>query len=112
LPDEWTISLTAIGARSTFPGTAAEWRPSGVTRIGFPLVRRAGKGLTGNLFFAAGTENFAQVDQIGRFASQTYGGGLRFQITAHQDVRGYASYQKRTQDRTEESFGFSYGIYF
>lgn len=112
LPDEWTISLTAIGARSAFPGTAAEWRPSGVARIGFPLVRRAEKRLTGNLFFAAGTENFAQVDQIGRFASQTYGGGLRFQITAHQDVRGYASYQKRTQDRTEESFGFSYGIYF
>ena len=112
LPNEWTLSLTAIGARSTFPGTGAEWRPSGVTRIGFPLVRRADKQLTGNVFFAAGTENFAQVDQIGQFASQTYGGGLRFQITAHQDVRGYASYQKRTQDRTEKSFGFSYGIFF
>jgi tetratricopeptide (TPR) repeat protein len=112
LPNEWTISLTTIGARSTFSGTGAEWRPSGVTRIGFPLVRRADKGLTGNVFFAAGTENFAQVDQIGEFASQTYGGGLRFQITAHQDVRGYASYQKRTQDKTEKSFGFSYGIFF
>ena len=112
LPNEWTISLTVIGARSTFTTTGAEWRPSGLTRLGFPLLRRANKQLTGNVFFAAGTENFAQVDQIGRFASQTYGGGLRFQITAHQDVRGYASYQKRTQDRTEKSFGLSYGIYF
>lgn len=112
LPDEWTISLTAIGARSIFSGTSAEWRPSGVTRLGFPLLRRADRQLTGNVFYAAGTENFAQVDQIGRFASQTYGGGLRFQITAHQDVRGYASYQKRTQDRTEKSFGLSYGICF
>jgi hypothetical protein len=112
LPDEWTIALTAIGARSAFSGAGTEWRPSGVTRIGFPLVRRADKRLSGNAFFAAGTENFGQVDQIGEFASQTYGGGLRFRITVHQDVRGYASHQKRTQDRKETSFGFSYGIYF
>jgi len=48
----------------------------------------------------------------GRFASQTYGGGLRFQINARQDVTGYASYQKRTQDRRTLVFGLSYGIHF
>ena len=53
-----------------------------------------------------------QVDQIGRFASQTYGGGLRFQFTARQDITGYAAYQKRTQDRNDTSFGLSYGIHF
>jgi hypothetical protein len=37
---------------------------------------------------------------------------LRFQITAWQDVKGYASYQKRTQSRTDTTFGFSYGIHF
>jgi hypothetical protein len=70
------------------------------------------KRLSGNVFFAVGTENFAQIDQIGSFASQTYGGGLRFQVTARQDVTGYGSYQKRTQGRTDTAFGVSYGIHF
>jgi hypothetical protein len=64
------------------------------------------------VLFATGTEDFAQVDQIGRFASQTYGGGLRFQITARQDVMAYSSYQKRTQNRRDTAVGLSYGIHF
>jgi tetratricopeptide (TPR) repeat protein len=111
-PQEWTLSLGATGAGSAFSGTGAEWRPSGNTRIGFPLVRWEEKRLSGNVFFATGTEDFAQVDQIGRFASQTYGGGLRFQLNSRQDVTGYAAYQKRTQNRTDTSFGLSYGIHF
>jgi tetratricopeptide (TPR) repeat protein len=112
LPWEWTFSLAATGARSAFSGTGAEWRPSGITRLGFPLARWESRRLFGNVFFAAGTENFAVVDEIGRFASQTYGGGLRFQITARQDVTGYAGYQRRTQNRSDTSFGLSYGIHF
>jgi len=112
LPQDCTLSLGATGVRSTFSGTGAEWRPSGMTRLGFPLANWGEKRLSGSIFFAAGTEDFAQIDQIGRFASQTYGGGLRFQINARQDVTGYASYQKRTQDRTDTSFGLSYGIHF
>ena len=112
LPREWTVSVGAIGARSAFSGTVAEWRPSGITRLGFPLAHWSVKRLSGNVFFAAGTEDFAQVDLIGRFASQTYGGGLRFQINARQDVTGNASYQKRTQERTDTNFGFSYAIHF
>jgi hypothetical protein len=111
-PEEWTLSLGATGARSAFSGTGAEWRPSGNTRLGFPLGRWNEKRLSGNVFFATGTEDFAKVDQIGRFASQTYGGGLRFQLNARQDVAGYAAYQKRTQNRTDTSFGLSYGIHF
>jgi len=112
LPRDCTLSLGATGVRSTFSGTGAEWRPSGITRLGFPLANWGEKRFSGSIFFAAGTEDFAQIDQIGRFASQTYGGGLRFQISARQDVTGYASYQKRTQDRTDTSFGLSYGIHF
>jgi tetratricopeptide (TPR) repeat protein len=111
-PQEWTLSLGATGARSAFSGTGAEWRPSGNTRLGFPLGRWDEKRLSGNVFFATGTEDFAKVDQLGRFASQTYGGGLRFQLNARQDVTGYAAYQKRTQNRTDTSFGLSYGIHF
>ena len=112
LPRDSTLSLGATGVRSTFSGTGSEWRPSGITRLGFPLSSWGEKRLSGNIFFAVGTEDFAQIDQIGRFASQTYGGGLRFQMNARQDVTGYASFQKRTQDRTDTSFGLSYGIHF
>jgi tetratricopeptide (TPR) repeat protein len=112
LPRDATLSLGATGIRSTFSGTGAEWRPSGIARLGFPLANWGEQRLSGSVFFAAGTEDFAQIDQIGRFASQTYGGGLRFQINARQDVTGYASYQKRTQDRTDTGFGLSYGIRF
>ena len=112
LPREWTFTLGATGARSAFTGAGAEWRPSGLGRIGFPLARWGERRLSGNLFFAAGTEDFAQVDQIGRFSSHTYGGGLRFQTTARQDITGYAAYQQRTQGRSDMSFGLSYGIRF
>lgn len=112
LPREWTFSLGATGARSAFSGTVAEWRPSGIARLRFPLAAWGAKQLSGNVLFAVGTEDFAQVDQIGRFSSQTYGGGLRFQVTARQDVTGYASYQRRTQDRRDTAFGLSYGIHF
>ncbi len=112
LPHEWTWSLGLIGARSHFSGTGAEWRPSGVTKLGFPMARWDESRLSGNVFFAAGTENFAQLNQIGQFSSQTYGGGLRFQFAARQDVSGFAAYQERTQDRSQASFGFTYGIRF
>lgn len=112
LPREWTLSLGATGARSAFSGSQAEWRPSGITRLGFPLANWGPQRLSGNVFYAAGTEDFGQVDQIGRFSSQTYGGGLRIQLTARQDLTGYASYQRRTQNRTDTSFGLNYGIHF
>jgi tetratricopeptide (TPR) repeat protein len=112
LPRDSTLSLGATGVRSTFSGTGAEWRPSGMSRLGFPLAKWDEKRLSGSIFFAVGTEDFAQIDQIGRFASQTYGGGLRYQLNARQDVTGYASYQKRSQNRTDTSFGLSYGIHF
>ena len=112
LPRDWTWSVGLIEARSHFPGKGAEWRPSGMTRLGFPIANWEQRRLGGNVFFAVGTENFAQVNQIGEFSSQTFGGGLRLQLTARQDVTGFADYQKRTQDRTASSFGFTYEIRF
>jgi len=111
-PREWTLSLSVSGVRNAFSGTGVEWRPSGLTRLGFPLVTWTEKRLGGNVFFGTGTEDYARVDQIGAFASQTYGGGLRFNLTSRQDMTGYASYQKRTQNRTDTGFGFSYGFHF
>lgn len=111
-PRDWFLSFTARGARSAFSEMAVDWRPSGLARLGFPLVGWAEKRLSGNVFFATGTEDFARIDQIGAFAAQTYGGGLRFNLTNWQDVTGYTYYQKRTQDRTDTGFGFSYGLHF
>jgi tetratricopeptide (TPR) repeat protein len=76
-PRDWMLILAATGAQSDFPGSGVEWRPSGSGRLAFPLAHWSEKRLSGNVFFAVGTEDFALVDQIGRFASQTYGGGLR-----------------------------------
>jgi hypothetical protein len=112
LPNNWTWSLGITAARSAFSGAGTRWQPSGISRLGFPLAHLYGRSLSGNVLFAVGTEDFAQVDQIGSFSSHTYGGGLRFQFARHQDVTGYVAYQKRTQDRTDTTCGFSYGIHF
>jgi tetratricopeptide (TPR) repeat protein len=108
LPREWTWSLNVTGARTGFLGTPVDWTSSGWTKLGFPLQRH----VTGNLFFAVGSENFAQIDQIGRFSAHTFGGGLRYQFAARQDIKGYVARQNRTQSQIDSSFGLSYGIHF
>ncbi len=112
LPHDWTWTLGLTGARSQFSATGSEWRPSGMARLGFPIAGREDRRLGGNIFFAEGTENFAQVNQIGAVSSQTYGGGLRLKVTGTQDVMGFGAYQRRTENRNETSFGLSYGIHF
>ena len=108
LPHSWTWSLNVTGARAGFVGTPVDWTPSGWTKLGFPLQRR----VTGNVFFGVGSENFSQIDQIGRFSAHTFGGGLRYQFAARQDITGYVARQNRTQGQTDISFGLSYGIHF
>jgi Tfp pilus assembly protein PilF len=108
LPREWTWALTVNGARSGFSGSGIEWVPSGSTRLGFPLCH----GLSGNVLFAVGSENFAQVDQIGRFSARTFGGGLRYRISPQHDISGYIASQDRSQGRVQNSFGLNYGIRF
>jgi tetratricopeptide (TPR) repeat protein len=112
LPKDWRWSFGMTGARGVFTGTGVDWKPSGISRLNFPVAHGTSRDLSGNVFFAAGTEDFGEIDQIGSFASQTYGGGLRFQFTPRQDVSAYSFYQRRTQGRTQTSFGFSYGIHF
>jgi tetratricopeptide (TPR) repeat protein len=108
LPHDWTWSLNVTGARTGFLGTPVDWTPSGWTKLGFPLQRR----VTGNVLFGVGSENFAQIDQIGRFSAHTFGGGLAYQFAARQDIKGYVARQNRTQGQIDTSFGLSYGIRF
>jgi tetratricopeptide (TPR) repeat protein len=108
LPREWTFSLTLTGARSGFANAGIEWVPSGSARIEFPLYRQ----LAASLAFANGAENFAQVDQIGHFSAHTFAGGLKYRLADWQDISGYVAVQNRTQVRTQNSFGMSYGFHF
>jgi tetratricopeptide (TPR) repeat protein len=111
-PRDWFLTLGATGARSAFSGTGVEWRPSGSTRLGFPLLASSTARLSGNILFAAGAENFASSDQIGRFSSQTYGGGLRLEFSSRQYLTFTYSHQRRTQGRTDSYTGFGYGYRF
>jgi tetratricopeptide (TPR) repeat protein len=108
LPHAWTWSLNVTGARAGFLGTPVDWTPSGWTKLGFPLQRR----VTGNVFFGVGSENFSQIDQIGRFSAHTFGGGLRYQFAARQDITGYVARQTRTHGQIDTSLGLSYGLRF
>jgi tetratricopeptide (TPR) repeat protein len=108
LPKDLTWSLSASGARSSFHQAGSDWQPSGSTRLTFPLFRR----VTGNTFFAVGSEDFALVDQIGRFFAHTFGGGLRYRFTDRQDLAGYIALQDRSNHRSQSSFGFNYGFRF
>jgi tetratricopeptide (TPR) repeat protein len=112
LPRDWTLSFVLTEVRSGFPALAADWKPAGSARVAFPLATWRVRRVFGNIFYGTGTEEFAQVDQIGRFSSKTYGGGLRFELTERQDVVGHVSFQQRTQNHTDLNFGFSYGIRF
>ena len=108
LPNDFTWSISITPARSRFPLTQAAWQTSGLTRLSFPLF----PGVMANAFYAVGTENFAQQDQIGRFSARTMGGGTRIQLTTRQDITGYIANQDRSQGRTQISLGMSYGIRF
>jgi tetratricopeptide (TPR) repeat protein len=112
LPRDWTFSIGVTEAHSTFPGLGTQWRPSETARLEFPIVTGERRQLSGNIFFATGIENFASIDQIGSFTSQTYGGGLKFAVTPRQSIGPYASYQKRSQNRTDVNFGLNYALRF
>jgi tetratricopeptide (TPR) repeat protein len=108
LPREWTWTLSLTGSRTRFTGEGSDWVPSGSSKIGFPVYRR----LSGNVLFAVGAENFAQVDQIGRLSARTYGGGVRYRFGESQDVTGFVARQDREYGQTQTSLGLSYGIRF
>jgi tetratricopeptide (TPR) repeat protein len=108
LPKEWTWTLSVTGAHTRFAGGESDWVPSGSAKLGFPFFR----SLSGNLLFAVGAENFAQVDQIGRLSARTYGGGLRYRFAESQDVTAFLARQDREYGQKQTSLGLSYGIRF
>jgi len=88
LPEDWSWSFRAAASRNAFPGLPIEWRPSGITQLNFPVASRGERRLTANVSFAAGTEDYALVDQIGSFSSHTFSGGWRWQFNRRHDVTG------------------------
>lgn len=111
LPKEWMWSVGVTGAKTRFASSGEEWRPSGMTSVGFPLGRWEGRRLEGRLVYAAGTENFAQMERIGTLSLRSYGGGVRLQFSPRQDVT-LGTYHSRMEGRSVTSLGFSYGVRF
>jgi len=107
-PRDATFSVSVTQARSAFSTTGPDWSPSGIAKLGVPL----GSRFTPNVFFAVGTEDFAQADQIGRFSAQTFGGGGKYRLSRKQSISIYVARQNRSKGRTQTSFGVNYGIFF
>jgi len=108
LPRDWMFQLSVTAARSSFPGLQPGWQPSGQAKLTFPIRAR----LTGNVFYAVGSEDFALTDQIGRFAARTWGAGFRRDFPKNQYVSAYGLFQDRSQARSQASFGVTYGLRF
>lgn len=108
LPCDWTFTVSASGARSSFHLPDIEWKPSGAVKLAFPLHVR----LRGNVAFAVGTEDFAKADQVAHFSARTFGGGVRYQLRRRQDIGINIFYQDRSQSRSQTSVGVTYGIRF
>jgi hypothetical protein len=100
---QYSYNRTAIGGNN-----APEWKPSGWTRLSFPLAKR----VTGNVQFAAGIENFGYADQIGQYSMRTYGGGLSFNVKASQQIIVNGHYQEYSDGRSLVNLGVSYAIHF
>ncbi len=108
LPHEWTWAVSITGARTCFLDAKCGLEPSGTTKLTFPITLN----LAGNLVFAVGSENFAQLNQIGRVSAHSYGGGIRYHLTASQDVIASLAIQKRQFGQMQTNLGMTYGIRF
>jgi tetratricopeptide (TPR) repeat protein len=108
LPKNFSWLFQLSSSRIAASGNAKEWKPSGYTRLSFPLGNRA----SGNLLFAKGTENFGYADQIGQHSMRTWGAGASIKIAAGQEILGNAHYQKYSGSRTLKSVGASYALHF
>jgi tetratricopeptide (TPR) repeat protein len=105
---DWSFTLEGSVARSHLSGLGVEWQPSGSNHLDFPLHR----SLYAKVLFGIGTENFAMIDQIGRFSARTFGGGLKYSFGSRQELTNYVAKQYRSQGQTQTSFGLSYAIHF
>jgi tetratricopeptide (TPR) repeat protein len=108
LPRDWLWALTVNGARTCFPSSGCAVVPSGSTKLTFPLTH----ALSGNVLYAVGSENFSEVNQIGRISAHSYGGGLRYHLALNQDLITSLVIQKRPAGQAQTNIGTTYGIRF
>jgi tetratricopeptide (TPR) repeat protein len=106
LPKDWDWLFRFSMSRIGISGSQHDWKPSGWTRLTFPLK----PGVRGHLMFATGTENFGLIDQIAQSPTHTWGAGMQFRVAPGQELSGYGRYQTRAQGQTQASFGVSYAV--
>jgi tetratricopeptide (TPR) repeat protein len=108
LPKAWNWLFRVSAARTQVSANPVEWKPSGWTRLSFPVNR----SITGHLLFAAGTENFGFVDQVLQFSARSWGGGLKFRLPSGQEISSFGQFQSRSQGHRQSSFGVNYAVRF
>ena len=109
LPRDWTLTVTIAEARTSSGVPDIQWRPAGNARLNFPI---GSDRLRGSLSFGAGTENFTKADELGHFSARTFGGGVRYRLSARQEITVTVAYQDRSQARTQTSVGVGYAVRF
>ncbi len=105
------LYLRYTPALTRFKATGARtWNHNGWMRG----VWDANRTLSPYLLYAVGSESFEAitVDQLGRFAAHTYGGGAEVRMNSRQGFRAGYFYQRRTQARRQHSFSLSYFVDF
>ncbi len=105
------LYLRYTPALTRFKATGAcTWNHNGWTR----LVWDANKALSPYLLYALGSESFEAmtVDQLGRFAAHSYGGGAEIRANSRQGFRAGYFYQRRTQGHRQHSLNVSYFVNF
>lgn len=82
------------------------WNQGGWAR----LVWDAHPRISPFVLFGVGSESFAgvSVDQLGRFAAQTYAVGAEVRLSSSQGFRLTYRFQNRSRGNREQSFGLSY----
>jgi len=108
LPRDWMWSFTANQARTDFYGTGSSWSPAASSKFSFPVWSR----LRMDAGFGVGSENYSNIDQIGRLSARTYLGGAHYRINHLQDFSVFGAYQQRSRGQTQTSIGGGYGFHF
>jgi tetratricopeptide (TPR) repeat protein len=107
-PSDWNCLFRFSEYRVGFSGVGNDWKPSGWTRLTFPIRR----SLSGYVLFAVGTENLGHIDQISHSSTRSWGTGLSVLVAPRQELRAYGQYYLRSGRQAQTSFGVNYAIRF
>ncbi|MBI4461772.1 MAG: YaiO family outer membrane beta-barrel protein, partial [Acidobacteria bacterium] len=105
------LAVRYVPARTHFDfPTQKVWNHSGWARLAWDINRTWSPYIS----FGVGSENFSglSAEQLGRFAAQTYGGGLTVHVRPRQGFRVGYFFQNRTEGRSEQQAALAFFLRF